>query len=314
MAFRENDMTTFSVIIPTYNRREHLLACLASVSAQRRRPDEVIVVDDGSTDGTLEALSGIEGVNVIQQQNAGAGAARNRGAAAASGDYLAFLDSDDLWFEWTLEAFAALVASHDRPSMLSARFIDFANPAELGSIASPPTPHGIAFDCYLASTERGYFVGAGMMVIARTEFERVGGFVEDRLNAEDHDLALRLGDARGFVQVIEPVTLAHRIHSENAMANVANTAAGIARLIASEKRGDYPGGERYRADRQRLLSMHTRPAVLACARSGHMRRGWRLYRETLWWQLHERRLAFLALAPPLLAVAGVLPARNRAWP
>jgi len=305
-------LTTFSVIIPTYNRREHLMSCLASVSAQRRRPDEVIVVDDGSTDGTLAALAGVGGVTVIRQANAGPGAARNRGAAAASGDYLVFLDSDDLWFEWTLETFAALIARHDRPSLLFARFADFAGPAELGTITSLDSPGGFAFDCYLASAEQGYFVGAGMMVIARTAFERVGGFAEGHLNAEDHDLALRLGDAPGFVQVAAPVTLAHRIHSQNAMGNVAHNATGVARLIASEKRGAYPGGERYRAERQRLISMHTRPAVLACARSGQMLQGWRLYRETLWWQLRERRLAFLALAPPLLAMAGVLPARSRA--
>jgi GT2 family glycosyltransferase len=274
----------------------------------------VIVVDDGSTDGTVEALAGIEGVSVIQQQNSGPGAARNRGAAAARGDYLAFLDSDDLWFKWTLQSFAALIARHEHPSLLSARFVDFTNAAELGHIASPIPPHGIAFECYLASAEHGYFVGAGMMAIARNAFERVGGFVEDRLNAEDHDLALRLGDAPGFVQVVAPVTLAHRIHSENAMGNVAHTAAGVARLIASEKRGDYPGGERYRAQRQRLISMHARPAVLACASSGHMRYGWRLYRETMRWQVQERRLAFLALAPPLLAVASVRPARSRVWP
>lgn len=309
-------MTTFSVIIPTFNRREYLMACLASVSAQRYRPDEVIVVDDGSTDGTIEALAGIEGVTVIQQNNAGPGAARNRGAATASGDYLAFLDSDDLWFEWTLEAFAELVARHKRPSLLFARFADFSDAAELGSISAPApgSPSSLAFDCFLDSAEHGYFVGAGMMVIARTAFERVGGFLEDRLNAEDHDLALRLGDAPGFVQVVAPVTLAHRIHSENAMSNVAHTAAGVARLVASEKRGDYPGGERYRVERQRLLSMHTRPAVLACARSGHMRHGWRLYRDTLWWQMRERRLAFLACALPLLAMAGMMPTKSRTWP
>lgn len=305
-------MTSFSVIIPTYNRRAHLMACLASVWAQRHRAYEVIVVDDGSTDGTMEALAGIEGVTVIQQRNAGPGAARNRGAAAASGDYLAFLDSDDLWFEWTLETLAALIARHEQPSLLFARFADFADLTELEAIAFPYPPHGSAFDCYLASAEHGYFVGAGMMAIAREAFERVEGFLEDRLNAEDHDLALRLGDAPGFVQVVAPVTLAHRIHSENAMGNVVHTAAGVARLIASEKRGDYPGGERYRAGRQRLLSMHTRPAVLACARSGHMLHGWRLYRETLWWQMQERRLAFLALAPPLLAFASLRPTRSRA--
>ena len=272
----------------------------------------MIVVDDGSTDGTSSALADIEGVTVIHQVNAGPGAARNRGATVASGDYLAFLDSDDLWFEWTLEAVAALIERHGRPSLIFARFADFADTAELDAIASSNPPAGAAFDCYFASAEYGYFVGAGMMVISRAAFQRSGGFTEDRLNAEDHDLALRLGEASGFVQIAAPVTLAHRIHAGNAMGSPTSNAAGVARLITSEKRGAYPGGERYRAERQRLISMHARPAVLACARSGQMLQGWRLYRETLWWQMRERRLAFLALAPPLLAMASVLPARNRA--
>jgi len=86
-----------SVIIPTYNRRELVQRALRSVLAQTRRVDEVIVVDDGSTDGTGEALAAAFGDRIVylRQSNAGVSAARNRGLALARGRYLALLDSDD---------------------------------------------------------------------------------------------------------------------------------------------------------------------------------------------------------------------------
>lgn len=95
-----------SVIIPAYNARKYLPEALGSVFGQTYRPIEVIVVDDGSTDGTAEAVesyrtgAGIQDGSTLvcmRQQNAGPSAARNRGILAAKGAYITFLDSDDLW-------------------------------------------------------------------------------------------------------------------------------------------------------------------------------------------------------------------------
>jgi glycosyltransferase involved in cell wall biosynthesis len=88
-----------SVIIPTYNRRELVSRAVQSVLAQTMQVDEIIVVDDGSEDGTLDALREAFGARVIcvRQPNAGVAAARNRGLALAQGEYLCLLDSDDEW-------------------------------------------------------------------------------------------------------------------------------------------------------------------------------------------------------------------------
>ncbi|HFQ90111.1 MAG TPA: glycosyltransferase family 2 protein, partial [Desulfobulbus sp.] len=91
-----------SVIIPTWNRVGFLEKAIGSVLAQTRPCDELIVVDDGSSDGTADlvrTMASIAGreINYIFQENRGAAAARNRGIAAASGELLCFLDSDDWW-------------------------------------------------------------------------------------------------------------------------------------------------------------------------------------------------------------------------
>lgn len=102
-----------SVVIPTYNRRELVLRALESVFRQTYRPMEVIVVDDGSTDGTFEALAQASHpvkVEVLRlPTNQGPGAARNAGILRATGKYVTFLDSDDVWFANKLERMIALL-------------------------------------------------------------------------------------------------------------------------------------------------------------------------------------------------------------
>ena len=89
----------FSVIIPVYNSAETLPKAIESVLEQSWPAHEIIVVDDGSTDSSLQVANGFAGkVRVIQQSNAGVAAARNRGAESATGDWLAFLDADDWYY------------------------------------------------------------------------------------------------------------------------------------------------------------------------------------------------------------------------
>ncbi|MFV0422309.1 glycosyltransferase family 2 protein [Oleidesulfovibrio sp.] len=93
-------MIPVSVIIPTYNRKKTLFPAIHSVLSQSAPAVEIIVVDDGSVDGTAQAFQAAglpDNVLYIRQENAGAGAARNRGLQEASGEWVAFLDSDDIW-------------------------------------------------------------------------------------------------------------------------------------------------------------------------------------------------------------------------
>ena len=129
----------FSVVIPTYNRAALLGRTLDSLWRQSCTDFEVIVVDDGSTDGTLDYLTTLGGrVQVVTQPNQGPGAARNLGAENARGEYLAFLDSDDLWFPWTLSTFAEAIAKHQRPDFISASLKLFSADRELDKVRQEP--------------------------------------------------------------------------------------------------------------------------------------------------------------------------------
>jgi len=97
----QNDNTfTISVVIPAYNAGKYVARAIDSVLAQTHQPDEIIVVDDGSTDNTAEQIKKYGSkVKYIYQQNAGPGAARNTGIEAATGNWVAFLDGDDEWLD-----------------------------------------------------------------------------------------------------------------------------------------------------------------------------------------------------------------------
>src|SRR5262245_46865272 len=102
-----------SVIIPTYNRAAFIATAVESALKQTRPPDEILVVDDGSTDGTDSVLSEFRPpVRVIRQPNRGRSAARNTGLRAATGDAVIFLDSDDVLMPGCLESCVAALEAH----------------------------------------------------------------------------------------------------------------------------------------------------------------------------------------------------------
>ena len=98
--FHANLPPKFSVVITTYNRKDYLLETIKSVVSQTCQPHEIIVVSDGSMDGTAEAVkAAYMDVILVEQPNLGRSAARNTGVAHATGDWICFLDDDDLWHQ-----------------------------------------------------------------------------------------------------------------------------------------------------------------------------------------------------------------------
>lgn len=295
-------MPRFSVIIPTWNRRELLQQALDSVWKQDLKDCEVFVVDDGSTDGTLEQLATQEGrLQVLRQQNRGPGAARNVGLRHASGEYLAFLDSDDVWFPWTLQTYAQVIDATGGPSFLAGKPFRFRDEADLAR-ANPQPASFLAFADYLASGDEWRWWGASSFVMKREAVLACGGFAEENMNGEDADLALKLGTARGFVQITGPVTFGYREHGTNVTANLDKGLAGVWHKIEAERAGDYPGGTARERERWRVLTRHARPMILACLCAGRRAEGWRMYRATFRWHAATGRWRFL-LGFPWRAIA-----------
>jgi glycosyltransferase involved in cell wall biosynthesis len=292
-------MPKFSVIIATYNRANYIAATLESLKAQEFRDFEVIVVDDGSTDNTLELLKPHSAwLKIFREQNRGPGKARNLAVSQATGEYLAFLDSDDIWFPWTLSTFAEVTEQHGNPDLIAAKLRVFFEDKELAVVKREPL-RVESFPDYYASSHKRYFVGACMMVVRREKFENLGGFSERRMYAEDCDLALRFGVVKGFVQIIAPVTFGYRQHANNASKDWGMINKGTVNLVQQERAGNYPGGLARKCERLRLITLHTRPFSVACLENGYQKFGWMLYWATAGWHVRISRWKYLFGFPVL---------------
>lgn len=292
-----------SVVIPTFNRQALLERTLQSVWTQTHRPHEVIVVDDGSSDHTIRYLDTLrDRVSIVQSPGKGPGAARNAGAQLASAEYVVFLDSDDLWFPWTLASIAEVIRTQARPTFICGSFRQFEHEGELSGQTSAPLAVE-AFADYFSSWPRQFVIGAGMMAVRRDAFLACGGFSTEAVNLEDHDLSLKMGLSPGFVQIVRPLTLAWRLHRGGVTRELHKSVAGCSLLMTTERTGAYPGGERWAAVRRNIITSHTRPLSLDCLKAGAFGMAFRVYLDTLAWHVRLGRLRYLAAFPILALLA-----------
>ena len=149
-------MISLSTIIPVYNRVHLIDRTLASIINQ---DIEIIVVNDGSTDGTAECLAKYgDRIIVLHQKNKGPGAARNLGIAQATGDYILFLDSDDLWFDWSLDIFRQAILQYGYPAFLAGTAAEFTNQSEISNIKSSPIETEFFADYYASSNQSSWLL------------------------------------------------------------------------------------------------------------------------------------------------------------
>jgi len=302
-------MPLFSVIIPVYNRRESVIRTIESVLSQKFTDYELIVVDDGSTDGTFEYLNSLfKNIRLFRKENAGPGAARNYGSARALGEYVAFLDSDDVWYPWTLETFASLIKKYQKPTILSAKVDEILKDDICSSKEQLPIESEY-FSSYLDASKTGYLVGAGMAVIRRCYFDEVGRFDVRFINAEDWDLILRLGTASGFVKVLNPVTLGYFRTPESMTGNILNSYIGCKLLISQETKGVYSGGGARRKERLEMLGRVFRAVSIACLKKSMFMESWHIYISTFWWNILLYRWKYI-FAFPIITAKQLFLSRN----
>lgn len=187
MAPLEN-LPAVSVIVPLYNKGGEVAAALRSVLAQTLLPLEIIVVDDGSTDGgaeVVEAVAAEEGcglLRLVRQPNAGVSVARNRGVDRAQGEYVAFLDADDCWKPGFLAEIAALIREFPGCGIYSTAFWIIGGN---GSFPAPcPDRRGVVGNFFRDSAHR-YISIPSASVVPRRVFEQIGGFPAGMKIGED---------------------------------------------------------------------------------------------------------------------------------
>ena len=201
-----------SVIIPVRDGERFLAAAIESVLAQTYEPLEVIVVDDGSSDGSAAIADGYEEARVISLQASGLSAARNTGVADSGGAYLAFHDSDDLMKPEKVERQVALL--EERPEY------DFVlTKQEILLEPGAPLPFWAREEQLLLPAGHEYRQIAGPHVMTmlgrRTAFERVGPFANDMPLAEDIDWVFRAYEAGIGMTSLDEELLIRRIHPHN---------------------------------------------------------------------------------------------------
>jgi len=195
-----------SVIIPCYNAQAYLAQAIESVLHQEAGMLEIIVVDDGSTDGSARVARGFgAAVRYEHQSNAGIAAARNRGVELSAGRYLAFLDADDLWPEGSLVLRLEMLRAHPGTACVFGAVEEFVSP-ELEQDTRSRT-------CLTHHAQPARL--AGSMLIERDAFLRVG-FFDPRLRVgETLDWVARAGDTGLAMRTGEAVVLRRRIHRDN---------------------------------------------------------------------------------------------------
>jgi glycosyltransferase involved in cell wall biosynthesis len=178
-----------SVIIPTHNRAHLLARALRSVLDQTLAPQEIIVVDDGSSDNTAELVATqFPQCNYIHQPNLGVSAARNTGIKAARGEWLAFLDSDDEWLPTKLEAQRNLLQQHPDISICHTEEIWIRNGKRVNQMQKHAKSGGHIFQRCLPLC----VISPSSVLIHRSLFNEVGLFDEQLPACEDYDLWLRV--------------------------------------------------------------------------------------------------------------------------
>lgn len=225
-----------SVVIPVYNREATVAAAVESCLAQTFGDVEIIIVDDGSTDRTLEVLDGFgHRIKLIAQANGGVGAARNAGTRMASGEYVAWMDSDDLAIPGRLSLQAGLLASRPDINLVSSDFSAFTTGKpdyesshigtyyravrRLGGVVNiyphedviaktdklGETPVTVRWGQIYESLLRGNFVHPPTVMVRRSVFDQAGFFDEALRYSTEYDLIIRIARIGPFAYIDAPL-------------------------------------------------------------------------------------------------------------
>ena len=198
-----------SVVIPSYNRKDFLKRSIDSAINQTKKPLEIIVVDDGSTDGTEAMIkSDYDFVKFIKQKNKGVSAARNIGIKVSIGEWICFLDSDDEWKKDKLEKQINAMKSNPGYKFFHSNEIWIKNGMRINQKKKHKKYGGDIFDKCLDMCR----ISPSSVMIDKTVFDEVGNFNEDLVVCEDYELWLRICDKYRVFFIDEPLIIKYGGH------------------------------------------------------------------------------------------------------
>lgn len=240
----------YSVIITCHNQQDFIEDAIQSVLLQKCASMEVIVVDDGSQDRSLEIIRRYEtSLKLLPlRTNCGGNEARNRGVAIARGEYLIFLDGDDLFTPWALEVYERLI-SERQPSTIVSGVRRFEGP--IPQLCEADVPKRLEFVEYesLMAKDRtaGMYIGA--FVINRRAFQDVGGWTPGFWYLDGQDMYAKLAYSGTAILILSPYTMLYRMHAGNTIKDVPPYIGAARLMIDRERGGYYPGGREKRFER-----------------------------------------------------------------
>jgi len=214
-----SDSAMISIIIPTFNRVKLVQEAVRSVLRQRNLQEEfeVFVIDDGSTEDLNEAIARFSpNVRYVRQEHLGVSAARNRGIEESSGQWLAFLDSDDLWLPGKLSAQMKYFSDHPEMLLCQTEEIWIRNGTRINPRKYHKKPEGHCF----APLLEGCLISPSAVVINRRVFEMVGLFDESLPACEDYDLWLRIGCLLPFGLIDKPLVIKRGGHPDQLSSSI----------------------------------------------------------------------------------------------
>ena len=216
---RNDKSVNVTVIICCYNSQAFIRETLDSAMNQTLADKEIIVVDDGSTDDTMNILKEYEKISIVTHpgyHNRGKSASLNLGLASARGEFVAFLDHDDIWLPRKIERQIEQFESDEDIALV---YCDgnWLNCGQVGSrilgegFSEPSNPVKLLMDCYILS--------ASAVMVRKRVFNDVGLFDEDLVGCDDHDMWLRIAERYRMVYLNEPL-YHYRIHDAQLSSDV----------------------------------------------------------------------------------------------
>jgi hypothetical protein len=237
-----------SVVIAAYDAAACIGRAIRSLRGQTRAPREIIVVDDGSRDGTADVVRSFGGdLIVVRQENRGPGAARNAGVRRARSALVAFLDADDEYLPHTIATLERTMAEFPQAEVASGATLlvwrgdTLRTPAE-DAVLGGTRRAGLLPDFFEAARRHPFVVCTNSVVVRRRAFETVGGFREDVRCGEDLDLWGRLAGRYPWAFVDEPLDVYH--HSQ---ANGSLSTSSLRTPLAEQPTDKFMPEERMRA-------------------------------------------------------------------